>query len=48
MPTELQTIVSKPCDTEDLIDDALRAYLSLTTQYQGNLIPINIPPHGHS
>ncbi|KAJ5295885.1 hypothetical protein PENANT_c001G00830 [Penicillium antarcticum] len=32
--TELQTIVSKPCDSEDLIDDALRAYLSLTTQHK--------------
>ncbi|CAI7576415.1 unnamed protein product [Penicillium viridicatum] len=32
--TELQTIVSKPCDSEDEIDDALRAYLSLTTQHK--------------
>ncbi|KAJ5823424.1 hypothetical protein N7447_005764 [Penicillium robsamsonii] len=32
--TELQTIVSKPCDSEDQIDDALRAYLSLTTQHK--------------
>ncbi|KAJ5990098.1 hypothetical protein N7499_010624 [Penicillium canescens] len=32
--TELQTIVSKPCDSEDLIDNALRAYLSLTTQHK--------------
>ncbi|KAJ5814737.1 hypothetical protein N7474_006514 [Penicillium riverlandense] len=31
---ELQAIVSKPCGTEDLIDDALRAYLGLTTQYK--------------
>lgn len=33
--TELQAIVSKPCDSEDSIDDALRAYLSLATQYKG-------------
>ncbi|KAJ5779586.1 hypothetical protein N7457_007306 [Penicillium paradoxum] len=32
--TELQTIVSKPCDSEDEIDDALRAYLSIATQYK--------------
>ncbi|CAP97689.1 hypothetical protein EN45_101130 [Penicillium chrysogenum] len=32
--TELQTIVSKPCDSEDQIDDALRAYLNLTTQHK--------------
>lgn len=32
---ELQAIVSKPCDSEDSIDDALRAYLSLVTQYKG-------------
>ncbi|KGO64571.1 protein of unknown function DUF2013 [Penicillium italicum] len=32
--TELLTIVSKPCDSEDEIDDALRAYLSLTTQHK--------------
>ncbi|KAJ9482939.1 hypothetical protein VN97_g10483 [Penicillium thymicola] len=32
--TELQTIVSKNCDSEDEIDDSLRAYLSLTTQYK--------------
>ncbi|KAJ5505587.1 hypothetical protein N7453_004544 [Penicillium expansum] len=31
---ELQAIVSKPCDSEDEIDDALRAYLSLTTQHK--------------
>ncbi|KAJ5353175.1 hypothetical protein N7452_002149 [Penicillium brevicompactum] len=35
---ELQTIVSKSCDSEDLIDDALRAYLSLTTQYKGEYL----------
>jgi hypothetical protein len=32
----IQEIVSAPCSTEDLIDDALRAYLSLTTKYKGN------------
>ncbi|KAJ5972061.1 uncharacterized protein N7479_001979 [Penicillium vulpinum] len=32
--TELQTIVSKHCDSEDQIDDALRAYLNLTIQYK--------------
>ncbi|KAJ5391329.1 hypothetical protein N7509_006819 [Penicillium cosmopolitanum] len=31
---ELEAIVSKPCETEDLIDDALREYLSLTTQHK--------------
>ncbi|KAJ5374787.1 hypothetical protein N7517_006793 [Penicillium concentricum] len=36
--TELQTIVSKPCDSEDQIDDALRAYLSLTTQHKGEYL----------
>lgn len=36
---ELQTIVSKSCDSEDEIDDALRAYLSITTQYKGKEIP---------
>ncbi|KAL4820653.1 hypothetical protein BDW67DRAFT_152903 [Aspergillus spinulosporus] len=30
----IQEIVSAPCSTEDLIDDALRAYLSLTTKYK--------------
>ncbi|KAJ5567529.1 hypothetical protein N7535_006835 [Penicillium sp. DV-2018c] len=35
---ELQTIVSKPCDSEDQIDDALRAYLSITTQYKGEYL----------
>ncbi|KAJ5729936.1 uncharacterized protein N7483_004444 [Penicillium malachiteum] len=33
---ELEAIVSKPAETEDLIDDALRAYLSLTTLHKGN------------
>ncbi|KAL3430844.1 hypothetical protein BDV09DRAFT_177608 [Aspergillus tetrazonus] len=32
--TSIQEIVSAPCSTEDLIDDALRAYLSLTTKYK--------------
>ncbi|KAJ5190405.1 uncharacterized protein N7498_009390 [Penicillium cinerascens] len=31
---ELQEIVSKPCDSEDSIDDALREYLSFSTQYK--------------
>ncbi|KAL4910775.1 hypothetical protein BDW74DRAFT_141837 [Aspergillus multicolor] len=30
----IQEIVSAPCSTEDLIDDALRAYLSLTAKYK--------------
>ncbi|KAL4743595.1 hypothetical protein BDV11DRAFT_166099 [Aspergillus similis] len=33
---DIQEIVSAPCSTEDLIDDALRAYLNLTTKYKGN------------
>ncbi|KAJ5631238.1 uncharacterized protein N7484_011338 [Penicillium longicatenatum] len=32
---ELDAIVSKPADSEDLIDDVLRAYLGFTTQYKG-------------
>lgn len=36
---ELQEIVSKPCDSEDSIDDALRAYLGLATQYKGMILP---------
>ncbi|BCR83034.1 DUF2013 domain-containing protein [Aspergillus chevalieri] len=31
---ELQQIVSTPCDSEDLIDNVLRSYLSLTVQYK--------------
>ncbi|KAF7182209.1 hypothetical protein CNMCM7691_001688 [Aspergillus felis] len=31
---ELQEIVSTPCSTEDLIDNALRSYLSLATKYK--------------
>ncbi|KAF4212122.1 hypothetical protein CNMCM8980_001459 [Aspergillus fumigatiaffinis] len=31
---ELQEIVSIPCSTEDLIDNALRSYLSLATKYK--------------
>lgn len=33
--TELQQIVSTPCDSEDLIDNVLRSYLDLTVQYKG-------------
>ncbi|KAJ5732620.1 hypothetical protein N7493_004101 [Penicillium malachiteum] len=33
---ELEAIVSKPAESEDLIDDALRAYLSLTTLHKGD------------
>ncbi|KAL4874514.1 hypothetical protein BJY04DRAFT_203755 [Aspergillus karnatakaensis] len=32
--TNIQEIVSTPCSSEDLIDNALRAYLSLATKYQ--------------
>ncbi|KAJ5086850.1 hypothetical protein NUU61_008157 [Penicillium alfredii] len=35
---ELQAIVSKPCDSEDLIDDALRDYLTLTTQHKDDCL----------
>ncbi|KAL4892629.1 hypothetical protein BDV59DRAFT_179334 [Aspergillus ambiguus] len=31
---ELQEIVSAPCSSEDLIDNALRSYLNLATQYK--------------
>ncbi|KAJ5640586.1 hypothetical protein N7528_000211 [Penicillium herquei] len=36
---ELEAIVSKPAETEDLIDDSLRAYLSLTTLHKDELLP---------
>ncbi|KAJ5679689.1 hypothetical protein N7462_007933 [Penicillium macrosclerotiorum] len=44
--TELQAILSKSCDSEDRIDDALREYLGLTTQYKGDNTqrPSNPPP----
>ncbi|KAJ6083959.1 hypothetical protein N7486_010759 [Penicillium sp. IBT 16267x] len=32
---ELDAIVSRPADSEDRIDDVLRAYLGFTTQYKG-------------
>ncbi|KAL2850968.1 hypothetical protein BJX68DRAFT_76301 [Aspergillus pseudodeflectus] len=32
--TDIQDIVSAPCSSEDIIDNALRAYLSLTTQHK--------------
>ncbi|KAL2865579.1 uncharacterized protein BJX67DRAFT_358422 [Aspergillus lucknowensis] len=32
--TNIQDIVSAPCSSEDIIDNALRAYLSLATQYK--------------
>ncbi|KAL4811119.1 hypothetical protein BDV18DRAFT_128633 [Aspergillus unguis] len=32
--TNIQEIVSAPCSSEDLIDNALRAYLSLTASYK--------------
>jgi hypothetical protein len=38
-PAELQEIVSKPCESEDSIDDALREYLSFSTQYKGDTSP---------
>lgn len=33
---DIQEIVSAPCSSEDLIDNALRAYLNLAAQYKGN------------
>ncbi|KAJ6017587.1 hypothetical protein N7451_000966 [Penicillium sp. IBT 35674x] len=35
---ELDAIVSKPADSEDLIDDVLRAYLGFTTQYKDEFL----------
>ncbi|KAL4955685.1 hypothetical protein BDW69DRAFT_160231 [Aspergillus filifer] len=35
----IQEIVSAPCSTEDLIDDALRSYLSLTAKYKEEYLP---------
>ncbi|KAJ5281061.1 hypothetical protein N7478_006433 [Penicillium angulare] len=35
---ELEAIVSKPADSEDLIDDALREYLGFTTQYKDEFL----------
>ncbi|GES61054.1 protein dip1 [Aspergillus terreus] len=35
---ELQEIVSAPCSSEDLIDNALRSYLNLATKYKGAII----------
>ncbi|KAI9368742.1 hypothetical protein BJX61DRAFT_522596 [Aspergillus egyptiacus] len=32
--TDIQEIVSAPCSSEDLIDNALRAYLNLATKYK--------------
>ncbi|KAL2829006.1 hypothetical protein BDW59DRAFT_142687 [Aspergillus cavernicola] len=32
--TDIQEIVSAPCSSEDLIDNALRAFLDLTTKYK--------------
>lgn len=32
---EIQEILSTPCGSEDLIDNALRSYLGLTTKYKG-------------
>ncbi|GFG27342.1 protein dip1 [Aspergillus udagawae] len=39
---ELQEIVSTPCSTEDLIDNALRSYLSLATKYKGGRLFFNL------
>ncbi|KAJ5898868.1 hypothetical protein N7495_003612 [Penicillium taxi] len=36
---DLQAIVSKPCDSEDLIDDALREYLSFITKFKDEFLP---------
>ncbi|KAJ5172900.1 hypothetical protein N7492_005493 [Penicillium capsulatum] len=38
---ELQAIVSRHCDSEDAIDDALRDYLGLTTQYKDDFLSDN-------
>ncbi|KAL4934030.1 uncharacterized protein BDV17DRAFT_251193 [Aspergillus undulatus] len=35
----IQEIVSVPCSTEDLIDNALRAYLSLSARYKEEYLP---------
>ncbi|KAF9888363.1 hypothetical protein FE257_008796 [Aspergillus nanangensis] len=35
---EIQEIVSAPCSSEDLIDNTLRSYLSLATQYKGEYL----------
>jgi hypothetical protein len=34
-PTELEDIVSTSCQDDELIDNALRAYLNVTTTYKG-------------
>jgi hypothetical protein len=34
--TELEDIVSTRCQEDELIDNALRAYLSVTTTYKGS------------
>ncbi|KAJ5232084.1 hypothetical protein N7468_005040 [Penicillium chermesinum] len=40
---ELEAIVSRPCESEDSIDDALRAYLSLTAEHKGDNLPSSAP-----
>lgn len=32
---ELEEIVSKQCDSHELIDDALRAYLGISAEFKG-------------
>ncbi len=44
---DIQDIVSAPCSSEDLIDNALRAYLNLAAKYKGNrmfILPHYKPP----
>lgn len=41
---ELDDIVSAHCQSHDLIDNALRSYLTFTTQYKGNCGPSTAPP----
>lgn len=36
---ELEDIVSAQCESHELIDNALRAYLSFTTNFKGNRAP---------
>lgn len=42
---DIQEIVSTPCSSEDLIDNALRAYLNLAAQYKGNQPNVYPPPN---
>jgi len=35
LATELDDILSSPCDSHETIDDALRSWLSFTTEHKG-------------